>query len=208
LFSDFSKSMAAAGLTRLQEERAVWADGTHEAADWAEAEPKTSPSGGDIMTEWELTLMGPVRHLPPHVVLSSRTPPSSPPRAPRSTLTLLFSAPLTLSSFDQDDTPYAEGVFMVNLKFPMDYPARHPEVKFITRIYHPSVNTDGATCIPEIKEDWSMSMSIVDIANILKELLTNPCADSPVNAEAGAQLAADPDAFNEVAAQWTKDYAQ
>jgi ubiquitin-conjugating enzyme E2 D/E len=184
-------------MTRLHEEQAEWADAPVE---WAEAEPKSTDSGADIMTDWDLTLMGPVRAHGGGAVFFVCA------RRGLLLLTLLLSAPLT--SRAQEDTPYADGVFMVNIKFPMDYPTRHPDVKFSTKVWHPSVNADGSTCIPEIKEDWTISMRIMDIARILVELLRNPNPESPVNAEAGAQLAANPDDFNAQAAQWTADFAQ
>ena len=186
-----------AAMTRLHEEKAEWADAPVE---WAEAEPKSTDAGASIMTDWDLTLMGPVRARD-----SAAAPFYSSDGAP---FRSRCSASAPLSARVQEETPYEDGVFMVNIKFPMDYPARHPEVKFMTKVWHPSVNADGSTCIPEIKEDWTISMRIIDIARILVELLRNPNPESPVNAEAGAQLAANPDEFNAQAAQWTADFAQ
>ena len=38
------------------------------------------------------------------------------------------------------DTPYANGIFFLHLKFPKEYPERNPEIVFLTPIYHPNVN--------------------------------------------------------------------
>ena len=38
------------------------------------------------------------------------------------------------------DTPYAGGLFYLDILFPKDYPKQQPEVKFVTPIYHINVN--------------------------------------------------------------------
>ena len=38
------------------------------------------------------------------------------------------------------DTPYKNGIFFLNIKFPDDYPNHAPEVVFTTPIYHLNVN--------------------------------------------------------------------
>ena len=39
-----------------------------------------------------------------------------------------------------DETPYAGGIFMLDIKFPNEYPFVPPKVYFITPIYHCNIN--------------------------------------------------------------------
>ena len=51
-----------------------------------------------------------------------------------------------------DDSPYAGGVFFLNIKFPTDYPFKPPKCTFTTRIYHCNINSNGAICLDILKD--------------------------------------------------------
>lgn len=49
------------------------------------------------------------------------------------------------------DSPYQGGVFKLNINFPIDYPFKPPKIVFITKIYHPNINSNGAICLDILK---------------------------------------------------------
>ena len=58
-------------------------------------------------------------------------------------------------------TPYANGVWTVDLTFPENYPFKAPTVKFRTEIKHPNVKTDTGEVCPEVFfPNWSPTMNV------------------------------------------------
>jgi ubiquitin-conjugating enzyme E2 D/E len=49
------------------------------------------------------------------------------------------------------DSPFEGGVFHLNIHFPSDYPFKPPKVTFITKIYHPNINSNGIICLDILK---------------------------------------------------------
>jgi ubiquitin-protein ligase len=54
-----------------------------------------------------------------------------------------------------EGSPYAGGIFFLDISFPEDYPFKPPKVTFRTRIYHCNINSQGAICLDILKDNWS-----------------------------------------------------
>ena len=83
-----------------------------------------------------------------------------------------------------DESPYAGGVFFLNIHFPADYPFKPPKVQFTTKIYHCNVNSSGQICLDILQNQWSPIYDISAILTSIQSLLCDPNPNSPANSEA------------------------
>eukprot|EP00256_Glycine_max_P063891 XP_014633824.1 uncharacterized protein LOC100527196 isoform X1 [Glycine max] len=72
------------------------------------------------------------------------------------------------------ETPYQGGIFFLDIKFPIDYPFKPPEVVFKTRIYHCNVDPDGRVSMGILKDDWSPALTITKVLLEVRSIMTNP----------------------------------
>ena len=104
-------------------------------------------------------------------------------------------------------TPYEGGVFKVDVKFPPTYPFAFPEVRFLTRIYHPNVKEDGEICREMIGEkDWMPNTKFITVINTLVSMIIHPNLDHPINLEAGQDFKEG--TFVQKAKEFTNKYAK
>ncbi|XP_021747236.1 ubiquitin-conjugating enzyme E2 10-like [Chenopodium quinoa] len=62
--------------------------------------------------------------------------------------------------YGPNESPYAGGVFLVNIHFPPDYPFKPPKVAFKTKVFHPNINSNGSIFLDILKEQWSLALTI------------------------------------------------
>ena len=93
----------------------------------------------------------------------------------------------------QRDNPYAGGVYKFMLYFPEAYPFERPTCRFVTTMYHPSV--DPVTGEADIGMDWFSRLVpfqdciVVRFLTEIKRLFLDPTkADHPRNVEANSAL--------------------
>lgn len=84
------------------------------------------------------------------------------------------------------ETPYEGGVFELDIKCTNDYPLIPPNIKFITKIFHPNVHfRSGDICLDILKKEWSPAWGLQASCRAVLALLSDPDADSPLNCDAG-----------------------
>ena len=107
-------------------------------------------------------------------------------------------------------TPFEGGYFHFKINIPENYPFEPPEVKMITKVYHPNINsTSGKICVNILKKEvWAPTNSIQSVLLSLQGLLTKPNPDSPLVGEINKVYLEDIDKYNETVREWVKLYAQ
>ena len=96
-------------------------------------------------------------------------------------------------------TPYATGVWTIDLTFPANYPFKAPDVKFRTEIKHPNVKTDTGEVCPEVFfPNWSPTMNVRLVLSNMREVLKNPDVETPLEAELAELFANDRSKFDKL----------
>lgn len=106
-----------------------------------------------------------------------------------------------------DDSPYAGGVFFLDIHFPADYPFKPPKVHFTTRIYHCNINSNGGICLDILKDQWSPALTISKVLLSICSLLTDPNPDDPLVPDIAQLLKTDKTRHDSTAREWTSKYA-
>eukprot|EP01120_Amphizonella_sp_Union-15-10_P008188 TRINITY_DN288_c0_g2_i1.p1 TRINITY_DN288_c0_g2~~TRINITY_DN288_c0_g2_i1.p1 ORF type:complete len:148 (-),score=25.96 TRINITY_DN288_c0_g2_i1:135-578(-) len=113
----------------------------------------------------------------------------------------------TASIMGPDDSPYAGGVFFLDVSFPADYPFKPPRVQFTTKVYHPNINKNGNICMDILKDQWSPALTLSRVLLSISSLLTEPNPKDPLVPEIAHQLMTNKSAFEQSARDWTHRFA-
>lgn len=123
-------------------------------------------------------------------------------------------------------SPYAGGVFFLDIHFPQDYPFKPPKVVYRTRIYHCNINSQGQICLDILKDNWSPALTISKVLLSICSLLTdaNPREytmwergwggfslifgnlDDPLVGSIAQQYLHDREEHDRIAREWTKRF--
>ncbi|KAK8799734.1 hypothetical protein WA158_006282 [Blastocystis sp. Blastoise] len=116
----------------------------------------------------------------------------------------------TVSIMGPIDSPYEGGTFQVQLTFPDNYPHRAPEIKFITKIYHPLIDhKTNDFCPEEIVSAWKPIFHADFVISTIYKMLENPSIYQQKGHDDDImfQIRESYEKFVETAKQWTENEA-
>lgn len=100
---------------------------------------------------------------------------------------------------------YEDGLFKLLLTFPKNYPDDPPDIKFVTKIYHPNISfDDGVICISSKSSDWDENRNIINVIYSIYDLLKKPNLDHGLNKEALLLYKNDYEGFKKKAKEYIK----
>lgn len=97
-----------------------------------------------------------------------------------------------------EGTPFVGGRFRMKLVLSEDYPNSPPRGFFLTKIFHPNVANNGDICVNTLKKDWTPTVTLKHILQVIRCLLIVPFPESSLNDEAGKLFM---DSYDEFAAR-------
>ena len=107
-----------------------------------------------------------------------------------------------------NDSCYENGLFKLLLIFPKNYPNDPPDIKFVTKIYHPNISmNDGTICVSSTSTDWENNKSIINVIYSIFDLLKSPSTAHGLNKEALQLYQNDYESFKKKAIEFTKQNA-
>lgn len=110
--------------------------------------------------------------------------------------------------YGPEDTPYEGGVFKLNIVYPKDYPFKPPKINFITKVYHPNIDTSGNICLDILKDKWSPALTISKILLSICSLLNEPNPNDPLMPDIAKEFTDNKNLYESNAKMWTQIYAK
>lgn len=109
-------------------------------------------------------------------------------------------------------TPYADGVFTLEILIPVKYPFSPPSIKFLTKLYHPNIDDNGRICLDLLKMppsgNWKPTIGLEGLLIAIRSLLENPNPDDPLMADIAEEFKNYKEEFTRKARHMTNQYAK
>ncbi|UJR11949.1 hypothetical protein I4U23_016127 [Adineta vaga] len=103
---------------------------------------------------------------------------------------------------------FNQAAFQIEIKLLSEYPFKAPEVRFVKKIYHPNVDSDGKICDQLLYEgeEHKPTTPLLYIIKRIAFLIDNPKLDHAVNHEIAVEYEFNRPEFNRKASELVKLY--
>jgi ubiquitin-protein ligase len=108
-----------------------------------------------------------------------------------------------------DSEIYKEGAYQIEMKLTATFPFDPPEVRFITKIYHPNVAEDGQFCHELLKKTakWTNKTPLTEVIRAVVDHIDKPDIDYSLSLQLGREYMENRPEFNRKALDFVTKYA-
>ncbi|KAK8739736.1 hypothetical protein OTU49_003169 [Cherax quadricarinatus] len=111
-----------------------------------------------------------------------------------------------------EDTVYAGGMFKLEVEVPERYPFLPPKVRFLTKIYHPNIDSAGRICLDILKlppsGSWRPGHNLASVLTSIRLLMASPNPHDPLMTEIAEEYQLKKPQYEATAKDWTFKYAK
>ena len=79
-----------------------------------------------------------------------------------------------LNTLTPADTPFEDGSFRLTLTFSDSYPNKPPTVRFVSKMFHPNIYSNGELCLDILQNRWSPTYDVAAVLTSVQSLLNDP----------------------------------
>ncbi|KAK9672520.1 hypothetical protein RND81_12G105700 [Saponaria officinalis] len=105
------------------------------------------------------------------------------------------------------DSPYAGGVFVLNIRFPPEYPFKAPKLDFRTKVFHPSIIRNGYMWLDFMDQIWTPALNVSKVLLSIYARLSEPNPENFLEPEIANMYKTDKATYESTARRWTQMYA-
>ena len=96
--------------------------------------------------------------------------------------------------------------FDFDFQMPPEWPNVPPQVKILTKVYHPNIDEDGNICLNTLRKAYTPCLTVNTIAQTLLYLFLEPNPNDPLDFEKAMIYNSDYQAFKDNAEEYMEKY--